>query len=259
MSWVRSDDKQRHHGKFLNVTIAEYGFFEAAKGWVAEHETDGFLPVSALKNVYPQNVSFRKAVRFAAKLATCNDPSRPDSSPLFETVEGGWKIHDYLEYNPSHAELEAERAKTLGRVRRFRERNGRFGNAVTLPVTDPPCNAVTNADVTPAPAPTRPLPDRKQQERKKQQRVVLTDDQFIAALRENAGYTHLNVDQELAKMDAWLAVHPGRQKTRRFIVGWLNRQDKPLTNGVALLSPKTAGNVAAAHAFVEAMRDEHRH
>ena len=29
-------------------------------------------------------------------------------------------------------------------------------------------------------------------------------------------------------MDAWLLAHPGRQKTKRFVVGWLNKIEKPL-------------------------------
>jgi hypothetical protein len=33
-------------------------------------------------------------------------------------------------------------------------------------------------------------------------------------------------------MDTWLLTKPGRQKTRRFIVQWLNKIDKPMpTNG----------------------------
>jgi hypothetical protein len=38
-------------------------------------------------------------------------------------------------------------------------------------------------------------------------------------------YAGLNVDLELAKMDAWLKTPKGfrRKKTRSFIVGWLNR------------------------------------
>ena len=29
-------------------------------------------------------------------------------------------------------------------------------------------------------------------------------------------------------MDAWLLAHKGRKKTRRFVVNWLNKIEKPL-------------------------------
>ena len=29
-------------------------------------------------------------------------------------------------------------------------------------------------------------------------------------------------------MDAWLLTHRGRKKTRRFVVNWLNKIDKPM-------------------------------
>jgi hypothetical protein len=60
----------------------------------------------------------------------------------------------------------------------------------------------------------------------------LSDEEFLVKLRESPAYKHCDVDQELAKMDTWLLTKPGRQKTRRFIVQWLNKIDKPLpTNG----------------------------
>lgn len=51
---------------------------------------------------------------------------------------------------------------------------------------------------------------------------------FIKTLKDNPSYKHINIDNELGKMDSWLLVHKGRQKTRRFIVNWLNRIDPPI-------------------------------
>jgi hypothetical protein len=56
----------------------------------------------------------------------------------------------------------------------------------------------------------------------------LSDEDFIKKLKETPAYKNINIDNELAKMDAWLLVHKGRQKTRRFIVNWLNKIDKPM-------------------------------
>ena len=41
-------------------------------------------------------------------------------------------------------------------------------------------------------------------------------------------YPHVNFDVELRKMDAWFSVNPTRQKTRQFVINWLNRIPAPL-------------------------------
>ena len=66
------------------------------------------------------------------------------------------------------------------------------------------------------------------------------------------------MDKELARMDGWLSTPAGkgRQKTRRFIVNWLNRIDVPLSQGGPILTPKTQGNVAAVEAAVRRMQGE---
>jgi hypothetical protein len=51
---------------------------------------------------------------------------------------------------------------------------------------------------------------------------------FLTSLKTNPVYNHINLDFELGKMDTWLLAHHGRQKTKRFIVNWLNKIEKPL-------------------------------
>jgi hypothetical protein len=57
----------------------------------------------------------------------------------------------------------------------------------------------------------------------------LSDDEWLVTLRENPAYSHISIDQELGKMDAWLSTRPQKKRTRRFIVNWLNRAEKPTT------------------------------
>ena len=58
---------------------------------------------------------------------------------------------------------------------------------------------------------------------------VLTDEEFMGSLKANLAYQGIDVDAQLSKMDAWLIANPGRQKSRRFIVNWLNRCEKPVS------------------------------
>lgn len=55
-----------------------------------------------------------------------------------------------------------------------------------------------------------------------------SDEDFLKNLKANPVYKHINIDFELGKMDVWLAERPGRQKTRRFIIHWLNKIDRPV-------------------------------
>lgn len=69
------------------------------------------------------------------------------------------------------------------------------------------------------------LREEKGSERRKV--APLSDDEFVSSLETNPAYRHIDVQVELAKMDAWLSTRPRRQKTRRFIVNWLNKIEKP--------------------------------
>jgi len=86
-----------------------------------------------------------------------------------------------------------------------------------------------------------PMPDKNQlksleislgrkegKEGKEGPRGQLSDDEFLKDLKTNPVYRGIDIDRELGKMDAWLSTHKGRQKTRRFIVNWLNKIDKPV-------------------------------
>lgn len=78
---------------------------------------------------------------------------------------------------------------------------------------------------------------RREEEESAQPRkrsASMSDAEFLESLKTNPAYQHIDITEQLSKMDAWLLVHPGRQKTRKFIVGWLNKIEKPLPiNGTA--------------------------
>ena len=52
-------------------------------------------------------------------------------------------------------------------------------------------------------------------------------EEFVAWLKTNAAYSHIDIDHELGKALAWCEVN-NRQCTERFFVNWLNRIEKPL-------------------------------
>lgn len=60
---------------------------------------------------------------------------------------------------------------------------------------------------------------------------ALPDQDFFSSLKANPAFKGIDIDRELAKMDAWLLTPKarGRKKTKGFIVNWLNKIDKPIT------------------------------
>lgn len=71
----------------------------------------------------------------------------------------------------------------------------------------------------------------KDKEENKPEGLSLSDQNFILSLKKNPAYKGIDIDHEFSKMDAWLSTRPGRKKTRRFIVNWLNKIDKPVNTG----------------------------
>jgi len=95
-----------------------------------------------------------------------------------------------------------------------------------------------------------------------------SDSDFIETLKTNPAYKDINIDNELGKMDAYLMTKPGRQKTRRFIVAWLNRIELPVTvfrkakddKPPEPINPVERAKVAALiHATAEKMKGNKKH
>ena len=59
-------------------------------------------------------------------------------------------------------------------------------------------------------------------------RKKITDEEWLQEIRNNPAFEGVDIDKQLSLMDAWLSTKPGKQKTRRFIVNWLSRADKPI-------------------------------
>jgi 5-methylcytosine-specific restriction endonuclease McrA len=69
---------------------------------------------------------------------------------------------------------------------------------------------------------------KKEKKEKKAQSRRLSDEEFMMAVKTSVAYAHVNIESECAKMDVWLLAHPGRQKTRKFLLNWLNKIERPV-------------------------------
>jgi hypothetical protein len=129
MSWVKVDDQMPRHPKFLGLgkdRLPCQGVWLDGMCYASGYLTDGYIPAAALE---------RGTERYAERLVRAG---------LWDRAEGGYRIHDYHDYQPTRAAVTESRKKNA-------ERQSRHRNGVT--------NDVTEASVTaPRPVPSRPTP-----------------------------------------------------------------------------------------------------
>jgi hypothetical protein len=113
MPWVRLDDRFPSHRKVALLSDRAFRLHVSAICWCAENLTDGHIRERELAVV--AHVRSLKAT--AQQL---------EDAGLWDRVDDGWVIHDYLSYNPSREQVIAERKKNAERQERFRRRkNGK--------------------------------------------------------------------------------------------------------------------------------------
>ncbi|MCX5253566.1 hypothetical protein OOK27_05185 [Streptomyces canus] len=113
MAWARIDDRFPSHRKIALLSDRAFRLHVSAICWCAENLTDGHVGDRELALV--ANV---RGIKATAK--------QLEDAGLWDRVDGGWVVHDYLDYNPSRDQVLAERKKNAERQERFRQRkNGK--------------------------------------------------------------------------------------------------------------------------------------
>ena len=136
MPWVRFDDTFPVHRKVDGLSDAAFRLHVSAIFWCARNLTDGVVPEEDLDLV---TARVRTPARFAAELVRRGLWDKRD--------QGGWIIHDYLDFQPSKDKVLAERRSNADRQAKWRDRHKPLsGNGVSNGVSNRGSNA----------APTRP-------------------------------------------------------------------------------------------------------
>ncbi|HXH05392.1 MAG TPA: hypothetical protein VNI83_02260 [Vicinamibacterales bacterium] len=155
MAWVKLDEAFFDHPKIASLSDAAVIAYLQALCYCNRNLTDGFVPL-------------KRAREFAGKSRVFNELV----PHLWELCEGGIFIHDYLDYQPSRAQVLAERAGRLeAKVRAGKARAagaprnaGRFTSTST---STPPAHhqhehqhtTSPDPDPDPDPDPRSPIPD----------------------------------------------------------------------------------------------------
>ena len=145
MAWVKLDEQFTDHPKIMQAGPLASWLYVCGLTYCNRLLTNGHIPAGQLRKL----ADLDGADLLAATLVRVG---------LWDTVDGGYQVHDYLDYQPSKDQVMAQREATAIRQGRFREnkRNG-VTNAVTTPVSNAfsnaPINAPNNAVPVPVPVP----------------------------------------------------------------------------------------------------------
>lgn len=110
MPWVKLDDAFPEHPKVLSAGDEAAWMYVCALAYCNRHLTDGFLPSAAVKRL----TNHKSPIRLVMKLVDVG---------LLEQVDHGFVVHDFLDYQPSKAAIETERAGARERMANVRQRS----------------------------------------------------------------------------------------------------------------------------------------
>lgn len=120
MGWSRFDDGYMDHPKIMEAGPWAELLDRRAIEHCAKYETDGLVAKSALRRIG------RDIPRVSQRVLALIEVGR---WTVNET--GGWWVHDFLKYNPSRAQREADRASGRDRQAAWRARNAVTNSEVT--------------------------------------------------------------------------------------------------------------------------------
>ena len=190
MAWIEYHTELRDHWKIHRLSEALETDYNHALGTISLIWlwAAQYAPKGDLSRF--SDVEIRRAGRFESEKLS---KKTLKECSLIDDKE---RLHDWKKHGLKYL------VSTRNRMRKYRERL-RNGNVTVTPTV-----------------PYRTVPNHTNKK--------LSDESFLEALKTNPAYSHIDVMTEFSKMDAWLLANPGRQKTRRFIVRWLNKVPKPL-------------------------------
>lgn len=108
MPWFRLEDSFHSHPKVIAAGNEAIGLYVRCGTYAAQHLTDGFIP---------EHVALLYGT-----------PELADTlvrTKLWRRTRGGWRMPDYLDYNPSADKVGQEREARAERQRRWREKSRR--------------------------------------------------------------------------------------------------------------------------------------
>lgn len=145
MSWAKFDDAFWSHPKVIRAGNEAVGAFVRMVCYCAQYLTDGAVPKSTAREIARPKI-IEKLVEVG----------------LLEVDGDGFRVHGYLERNPSRLQVEAERAAKTQRQNRWRESRAQEQKLAPFAekTTSVDASTAPSQDASKDAAPSRPVPSR---------------------------------------------------------------------------------------------------
>lgn len=147
MGWFRIDDQFADHPKVINLRARKgwhgaMALWSLAGTWASRQLTDGFVPEAMISILGCSKAHASMLVEVG----------------LWEREDGGYRFHDFHDFNPTRAFALEKKEKNRRKVDAWRKTK-RDGNQVTQEERNQVTRGSRNQDVTPPPARPVPVPD----------------------------------------------------------------------------------------------------
>lgn len=144
MTWVRLDDQFPNHPKVDKAGPAAAWLHVCALCHSSATLTDGFISTERL----PRLADLKQAEKLARRLVDAG---------MWVAVEGGWQIHDYLDFQPSAAKVLEQRAQAAARKSKSRNKSREESQRdIDVTANETRGSAALSPSPKPVPADTQP-------------------------------------------------------------------------------------------------------
>jgi hypothetical protein len=146
MTWFKVDDSFYDHPKVFDAPDCAVALWTRAGSWSARNLTDGFVPAG-----------------MPARL--CDDPETAVKElvrrGLWARTSGGYRFHNWAEFQPSREDVEAERKSARERMRNLRQQRKASGLTANGSPSVRPNTSRTHAERSGEVRNPRPDPSRR--------------------------------------------------------------------------------------------------
>jgi hypothetical protein len=116
--WFKIDEGFHSHPKVIAAGNEAVGLYVRCGAYAAEHLTDGFIPEDIAVLYGAAHTGSRRNERTGKPETLAETLVK---TKLWRRTRGGWRMPDYLDYNPSKEAVDKERKQAAERQRRRRE------------------------------------------------------------------------------------------------------------------------------------------
>lgn len=170
VAWIRVDDHFDEHNKFQQVGPLGIALWLAGLAYCNRNLTDGHIPWAKARSLLSWDFlgPDQEPMTIAITSGMKGDDVKPAfvirllvDAGLWEEVDGGYRVHDYNDYQFTKEQIEQKREATTKRVAEWRERNSVTNDVTNNDVTPEVTALVRSEPKTQNPKPNIPIPNPK--------------------------------------------------------------------------------------------------